>query len=670
MNRDNTPWRPLAAARLAWDDAGNPRSEDFSDIYYSSADGLAESRHVFLAGNALPGRWRDHGDPCFTIGETGFGSGLNFLAAWQAWRDTPRPKPDLHYIAVERHPLQRADLRRALASWPALSALAQALAGAYPPLVPGQHRLCLDGGRVRLDLWFEDAADALRDLASHGRPRVDAWFLDGFAPARNPQMWSAGLCADIGRLTRAGGTFATFTAAGQVRRDLQAAGFDVSKSPGFGRKRERLVGRRSATAPVTADASETPWDLPRDPGERPGSALVLGAGLAGCAVAHALARRGIEVTVLERGRIAGGGSGNEQGILYTRLSRRHSVLTDFALQSYSHAVSHYRAMFDQRLLVPGRDGELCGNLQLVADEEELAALAPLLAQVEELASVVSRRAASERCGQDVPSGGFWLPGSGWLHPPAVCRALLQHPGIHVAEHCGDLGLRREDGLWRAVAGDSVIATADCAVVAAGTGCPALPGLDWLPLRRIRGQTTLLPGAALPGQLRSTVCDEGYIAPARDAQHCIGASFVLDFDDLELKPCEHRGNLERIARMLPAWREALAAVDVRALRGRVGVRCASPDYLPLAGPVPDVAAFTAQYAALRRNAKRAIGEPGAYVPGLFLSAAHGSRGLTSTPLLAELLASQICAEAPPLSRELARAVAPARFIIRDLGRNRI
>jgi tRNA 5-methylaminomethyl-2-thiouridine biosynthesis bifunctional protein len=670
MNRDNAPWRPLAAARLAWDDAGNPRSEQFSDIYYSSTDGMAESRHVFLSGNSLPGRWRHHAAPCFTIGETGFGSGLNFLVAWQAWRASPGPRPDLHYIAVERYPLQREQLRRALASWPELSALAEELACAYPPLIPGQHRLCLDGGRVRLDLWFEDAVDALQDLASHGRPCVDAWFLDGFAPARNPAMWSAELCDAIGRLTRTDGTFATFTAAGQVRRDLQDAGFSVTKTPGFGRKRERLVGRRDSRIAPDVALRDTPWDLPEEPGHRPARAIVVGAGLAGCTVAHALAQRGIEVTVLERNQVAGGGSGNEQGILYTRLSRKHSALTDFALQSYSHAVRYYQAMFDQGLLVRGEDGDLCGNLQLEPDEQELAGLEPLLAQVDDLASVQARAAAGTRCGQEVPSGGFWLPGSGWLHPPAVCRALLRHPGIEVQENCGDITLKRDGPLWRASAGDRLIASADCAVLAAGPRCPDLPGLSWLALQRIRGQTTLLPAAAVPGKLLTTLCSDGYIAPARGGNHCIGASFVLEFEDLEPSEQEHRDNLERIGRMLPAWREALAAVDVSALRGRVGVRCASPDYLPLAGPVPDVTEFVERYAPLRRNARRPIDRRGAYLPGLFLSTAHGSRGLTSTPLLAELLASQVCGEAPPLSRELARALAPARFIIRDLVRNRI
>lgn len=670
MNRDNAPWRPLAAARLAWDDAGNPRSEQFSDIYYSSTDGMAESRYVFLSGNTLPERWRNCAAPCFTIGETGFGSGLNFLVTWQAWRACAAPKPDLHYIALERHPLQREQLRRALASWPELAALSDELETAYPPLIPGQHRLCLDGGRVRLDLWFEDAAQALQDLGSHGRPCVDAWFLDGFAPARNPAMWSAELCHAIGRLTRTGGTFATFTAAGQVRRDLQDAGFKVTKTPGFGRKRERLVGRRDTRVAPAGGRGDTPWDVPREPARRPGQAIVLGAGLAGCTVAHALAQRGVEVTVLEGEQLAGGGSGNEQGILYTRLSRKHSALTDFALQSYCHAVRFYQGMFDRGALVHGEDGELCGNLQLEPDERELAELEPVLAQVRDLASVQSRADAAARCGQAVPSGGFWLPGSGWLHPPAVCRALLRHPGIHLREHCGNISLQRDGSLWRASAGGRILATAECAVIAAGPRCADMPGLSWLPLQRIRGQTTLLPVAAAPGELRTTLCSDGYIAPPRGDHHCIGASFVLQFQDLETSEQEHRDNLARIARMLPGWQAALAAVDVSDLRGRVGVRCASPDYLPLAGPVPDIAQFIEGYAALRRNAKRPIERRGDYLPGLFLSTAHGSRGLTSTPLLAEMLASQVCGEPPPLSRELARALAPARFIIRDLVRNRI
>jgi tRNA 5-methylaminomethyl-2-thiouridine biosynthesis bifunctional protein len=224
--------------------------------------------------------------------------------------------------------------------------------------------------------------------------------------------------------------------------------------------------------------------------------------------------------------------------------------------------------------------------------------------------------------------------------------------------------------WEARADKRTIATAPCAVIATGTGSAAIASLDWLPLQAIRGQTTHLPTADMFGELRTGLCHTGYMAPAREGIHCIGATFNLQDEELALRVEDHSSNLVKLAAAVPHWRAALEALDPTRLDGRVGFRCASPDYLPLAGPVPDMPAFLREFAFLRKNARQTIASKGQYIPGLYLSTAHGSRGLTSTPLAAELLASQICGEPAPLDREMSRALAPARFIIRNLSRNRI
>jgi tRNA 5-methylaminomethyl-2-thiouridine biosynthesis bifunctional protein len=470
----------------------------------------------------------------------------------------------------------------------------------------------------------------------------------------------------MARASREGATFGTFTAAGQVRRDLAAAGFRVERVAGYGRKRECLAGALQSSPREEAHG----WDIETGGQSVPERVLVLGAGLAGSFAAHALARRGVEVTVLDTAGVASGGSGNEQGVLYTRLSRRHSPLVDFALQSYCHALNAYRGMFASNILETGHDGELCGCFHQHGDEEELRALQPLLGDVADFAQVLDAVTANGLLGIEQAAGGFWHPGSGWLHPPAVCRALLDAPGVDLREHCGPLTLVREDGRWQARTKREVIAQAPCAIVATGVATAAMPGLEWLPLQAIRGQTTLLPATDALSRLRAALCHEGYVTPARTGTHCVGATF--DPGDMEpsLRKADHRLNLERLGRAVPGWQDELAALDPQCIEGRVGWRCASPDYLPMVGPVPDREAFLEDFAALRRNAKTVITGRGRYLPGLYLNTAHGSRGLTSTPLAAELLASLVCCEPPPVCRELSRALAPARFIIRDLSRNRI
>jgi tRNA 5-methylaminomethyl-2-thiouridine biosynthesis bifunctional protein len=242
----------------AWID-GEPFSPRFGDRYYAAGDGLAETEHVFLRGNRLAERFAAlPADGRFTIGETGFGTGLNLLAAWRLFDRAAAPGATLRYHSVERWPLRATDLARAHARWPQLRPWAQALRAAWPELWPQAGSRCaarpapaptaghaeLAGGRVRLRLVVGDAAAALQqfDAAS-----VDAWFLDGFAPAKNPAMWSAEVAAALARASPPGATLATYTAAGWVRRHLQQAGFEVRREPGFGRKRQMSVGVRRET---------------------------------------------------------------------------------------------------------------------------------------------------------------------------------------------------------------------------------------------------------------------------------------------------------------------------------------------------------------------------------------------------------------------------------------
>ncbi|MEP6390555.1 MAG: bifunctional tRNA (5-methylaminomethyl-2-thiouridine)(34)-methyltransferase MnmD/FAD-dependent 5-carboxymethylaminomethyl-2-thiouridine(34) oxidoreductase MnmC [Halioglobus sp.] len=682
MNRDNTPWTVLPYASVDWSLGDTPKSTAFEDVYFSSDNGLAESRYVFLDGNSLPERWDSHHRSVFTIAETGFGAGLNFLLAWQALEASAAPRPRLHFISVEKYPLSPDDLARALAPWLELSQYAEALLAQYPLPIRGNHRLLFDDGRVVLDLWFEDGHEWLEDLASRKSRIVDAWFLDGFTPARNESLWSAAVLNAVARLSHPSTTLATFTAAGQVRRDLEAAGFTMSKAAGFGRKRECSRGVFAGSAD-TGEKSEaplsrrrrrqqtaafTPWDLPQAAQQQPESVIVLGAGLAGCTAAYALATRGISVKLLDRYQVASAASGNEQGVLYTRFSNKHSSLTDFALQSYSFAHRWYHTQLEAGQLRDGEDGALCGCFQQMPNAENLAKLSNTLATIPELASFTSADEAETLLGVKPAHDGLWLPDSGWINPAALCRTLVSHPLISLHENCGELELSYKQKQWFA-SSESHTFAAHCAIIATGCEAGELHGLSWLPTRAIRGQTTRLPASNATHRLKAAFCHEGYIAPAQGENHCIGATFDLHSDDSHVQIEDHQRNLDALGRATPLWEKSLGDINAAQLTGRTGFRCASPDYLPLAGPVPELTPFLAAFSDLRDNARRHIDQCGHYQPGLYLTVGHGSRGLTSTPLCAELLASTICGELSPLSRELSRAVAPARFLIRDLIRQK-
>ena len=216
-------------AEIEWKD-GTPRNREYDDVYFSAGNGLEETRYVFMQHNRLHQRWRDCSR--FVIGETGFGTGLNFLVTVNAWLQA-RDNGCLHYISIENAPVSPADIRRVVSAYPDLEPVARELLDQYPPAVNGMHLLELAGGRVRLYLLFDDVGKALESIDA----RVDAWYLDGFAPARNRAMWTEEVFAALAGCSASGCTFATYTASGDVRRGLAAAGFDVSKHGGFGSKR-------------------------------------------------------------------------------------------------------------------------------------------------------------------------------------------------------------------------------------------------------------------------------------------------------------------------------------------------------------------------------------------------------------------------------------------------
>lgn len=227
----------ITPARLCFETDGTPRSVLYDDVYHTRSGGPDQARHVFLAGNGLPQRWQ--GKERFSILETGFGLGLNFLTTWANWKADSDPCRHLHFFSVEKHPLTTNDLVTAHAQWPELAELSAQLRGCWPPLEPGRHPIALEEGRILLELVWGDANEALAELDD----RFDAFYLDGFAPDKNPDLWDNLIFRHLSRLSARHASLATWSVAGIVRRGLSEAGFQLEKRPGFSGKRHMLVGR-------------------------------------------------------------------------------------------------------------------------------------------------------------------------------------------------------------------------------------------------------------------------------------------------------------------------------------------------------------------------------------------------------------------------------------------
>lgn len=673
----------IKPALLTWDEDSTPIASDFDDVYYSKANGLAETRYVFLAHNQLPQRWSELDDKestCFTVIETGFGTGLNFLATFTAWQQQPLKKARLHYVSIEKHPLTSADLRQALAQWPDIKPAADVLITQYPPLVPGFHRVEFCDHRVHLTLIFADVTQALGQLQAS----ADAWYLDGFAPSKNPTMWEPPLYEQMARLSKPGTTYATFTAAGMVRRGLAEAGFSVSKCKGFGRKREMICGafNGNQASPEALPVKQNPWYQQRVPpstNHTIESALVIGAGLAGSASAYALAQRGIRVTVLEQhNTIAREASGNPAGITFTRLSPFDVPQNRFYQKAYLYAVAQLEKRMQQSGLQAGTDYEFNGVMRFAFSEKEEQAQQALLQSglwPESIAENLTVKQCTEKLGFECRYGGLFLKKGGWLTPADLCRFHLNHENITVLTQQQVQTLNFTGNQWVAIT-DTDSFSADALVVANGFGANKLAQLSDLPLRSVRGQITYVPSTpASSTLLKHALNYEGYITPAKEGFHCVGATFHPKSTDTEFHAQDHDTNLTNLQHTVPSLANTLfegkgSPANPPLEQGRVAFRCQTPDYLPMIGPMPNIEDFKSDYNDLRKGIVKRDFPLGSYLPNCYVNLAHGSRGITSSLMGAEIIACFLNSEPQPLDQEVLDILNPARFIIRGLKRKQL
>lgn len=568
----------------------------------------------------------------------------------------------LHFISVEKYPLTQADLRKALAAWPELAPLSQPLIDQWPLPVSGCHRLLFADGRIRLDLWFGDIKEMLPQVPHPATGLVDAWYLDGFSPAKNPEMWTQDLFDDLARLARPDATLSTFTCAGFVRRGLIAAGFAMKKVKGHGSKREMLAGVREGKVPQQSIA---PWYA--RPAGREGEVLIIGGGIASAMTALSLVERGRHVTLLcENGEPASGASGNRQGALYPLLNGEHDALSRF----YSLAFGFAR----NRLLALARHHpvafSLCGVTQLGYDDKSAAKLAKMSQGPfpPELMHPLSAAEVEQVVGLPCDADGVSYPLGGWLCPADLTRAAIREAQasgrLEVVFNAAVTRIAEEDGGWHLESRDGRQWHAPNLVVAAGHQLPALLPFAELPLYPVRGQVSHVPTTASLSKLKTVLCYDGYLTPAHNGAHCIGASYGRNQTDLAYRADEQDQNRARLQACVPQQRWP-AEVDVSGAQARIGVRCASRDHLPVAGPV-------ARLAALADHDVHAPADQQSALPlhaGLYVLGALGSRGLCSAPLCGELVASEICGDPLPLAADLLEALHPARYWVRRLRRGK-
>jgi tRNA 5-methylaminomethyl-2-thiouridine biosynthesis bifunctional protein len=674
LESDAQRGRPLPSPGLSWVPGRIPMASHFGDVYYSRDGGLDEARHVFLDGCGLPAAWQ--GGETFTVCELGFGTGLNFLATWDAWRRARIRNARLHYIAVEGFPLLQSELSETLLEWPELRTLVRGLMRVYPQPQRGFHRIFPkitgddQSSSIILTLLFGEVAAMLSQLEAE----VDAWFLDGFAPDKNPEMWREDIFTQIARLshTKEGGSrLATYTAAGEVRRRLDTAGFDTTKTAGFGERREMLRARFRGN--VSAKTLLQPWfaQPPSSHGTR-GHAAIIGGGVAGASTAFALNRRGWSTTIIERHEtLAAETSGNPMGIMVPRLAAGDALDGRFYGAAWRFVLDILEELSDtSSTLLRDR----CGALQLATDDAEVArqnSIANASTLPEPLLFLVGAKEASDIAGCRLPYSALYFPQGGWLRPREFCTALAQNSNTLLGVDAA--ALSHSGGLWEVADSTGYVHTrADVVVLANGLGAGAVPYTAWLPLVARRGQISITPPTNMSTALRAVLSFGAYITPPHRGAHYIGATFdtadaTETHTEIQSRADDDVRNIAAINKILP---EMLYEERTISPHHRAAIRCTSPDHLPVAGPVPDQGAYLRDFAEMRHGHPWAKYPEAAYQAGLYVLSALGSRGLTSAPLAGEILAAHITGEPWPLERDLMTALHPARFLLRDLKRREV
>ena len=669
------PPNVITPAKIAWqtDDAGNqvPVSGEFGDVYFSHADGLAESRHVFLAHNQLPERLANLADKqCFTVAELGFGTGLNFLATWQLWRQLRAKKPHLtsarlHFITTEKYPIPLNDLTQILALWaqraPELAKLIEQLLANYPPLIAGCHRLNFIDDNITLDIWLGDAGDSLASLDTETaikRPYVDAWFLDGFAPSCNETLWAESIFTQMQRLSRTGTTAATYSCAGIVKRGLQTHGFEINKVKGFGRKREMLTAvMADNTNSLALNDDNNLSVLPNPLSHIPSHTVVIGAGVAGLLTAWTLANRGMTVIIIDKVAPLAGASGNPRALLAPNMTPIHHVYEHLHSIGYLYSGRLYRyfnqqAELQQTPLIL----EQTGTLDLLIKTN--IGTAQIADYPNEMATTITTAEALRLSGLKAKdlADNLYLPQSGLVNPQALKTVILKHPNINYQQlSVTDI---KETADKVMVTGDkesgsnnnqsSITICADNVVICAAYESHQLDKRI-VECRTIRGQLSWFTPTAeqVAGLPKLPLKYSGYCAPFigqigdaevnnisdHQPQFLLGASFVDADASIDIRGEENQQNYDKLLEDIPELSNVLPD-DTSAWQARAGVRTQTIDYHPLVG----------RLAQSRR---------------IWTLSAMGAKGYALAPICAEALADMMLGCFAPLSAVTLARLSPNR-----------
>lgn len=652
-------------AQLHWSDQSEPYSIQFDDIYFNNNQGVNESQYVFFEGNDLERRWFNFLQQKFCIIETGFGTGLNFFNTCNNFLQFKQTNPGatlqkLHFISFEKYPLTHFDLQKALKKFPQFESLAKQLLHQYPLSVKGCHRLVFADSSILLDLWFGDINEQINNLSNQAingeiksNKIADAWYLDGFNPSSNPDMWQSSLFNKLVEYSKSEATLATFTAAGFVRRSLIAAGFEITKRKGYGKKREMLTGSLS---------KKTIENKRKNTEERKDIAII-GGGIASLCTALSLAKRGKKISIYCKDEKLGiGASGNLQGALYPLLNQQHDALGQLFTNAYLYALRFYQEV---NLQYPFAH-EFNGLIQLAYDQSSNKKLKKIINAnlPKSLVHWIEAEQTNALAGINIDQSALYYPLAGWLSPRELMRSLHNYLNAfdNVTIYCNTQidSIVYQEKNW-ILENQQQVFKHQAIIIAAGFDTLKFKQCRAIPLSAARGQVSHVASTPQLIKLKKTLCHEGYITPALNDEHCMGATFKRHDDDTEYRESEQTENHQKLQKCIPHqdWVNSIKIND----QAHIAIRCTTRDHFPYVGRLTDYDLLKQQYESNHRTIEPEI------LPDIYLITGLGSRGLCSAPLLGEILASIIDEESLPIDKNIYEKMQISRQWIRYISKNK-
>ena len=568
---------------------------------YSSAKGaVAECNHVFIKGNNLKERFENLGENSkFYIGEIGFGIGINFLTTCKSWLDHTKQNQVLEFYSFDKYLFRLSDFKTLNVSCPDLKEYISELERNYPRNIQGAQKISLFGGRIILNLIIGEIDNTQEYIKL--MDKVDAWYFDGFSPSKNPDLWSIKLFKCIHKSCHENTTFSTYTSSGLVKNNLTESGFNHSRAMGFSDKRHMLKG--TVDTQLKKNTSNT-------------KVAVIGSGIAGCVLSYTLAKKGIEVDLYEKSdSICSGASSHELLVTYPRLSAHDTAFGSFTLHSYIFATNFYKQLKTDTWK---KTGVIILNHD-AATEKRQSSLLEKRADGE-IYRYIDPDEASEISGIDIKLNGLIYEDAGYILPEEMCKFLIESPKINIFTSSHIKSIKKNREVFNLNIGKKKFEYHNVCVCA-GSETANIVDIDGISIKR--GQITHIESLDNVSRIKLPICAKGYISPRVNNIHLVGSSYS-DSKDTDLSEEEHLYNLNNLKLVIDE--------EMNVITGQTGHRAVSKDHMPVVG----------------------------MKDGIYINTCHGSRASVTAPISAEIIASMIVDEAPPLMGRELESLSPERF----------